>query len=233
MRITPNFIIMIRLSVDLEALYRLYAAGGIEAYKPLLKQALALESAGADGIVFKVGGPYDPGRRRVISVLSESLDISLSVRTSLDEQWIQAILETKPSLAIFTLDGTSEDSYREVVTRLQVQNILVAFEVRPQAEAIKTAAKLKGDFLVFGCDSYLEAKGLGDQIEQLNSISRAAALGSRLSMGSIASGDFDRQKLARLVQTKSVEEVFIGLPVFTDSLIRGYQEAIKSIKSLL
>lgn len=223
-----------RLSVDLEPLYRLYNSGGKEPHKPFLKHALALESAGVDGIVFGVGGgAYDPGRRRVMTALAEYLDINLSVRASIEEQWLDALLEFKPSLVIFAFDGNYEDSYKDVVTRLQVENILVAFEIKPEIELVKKAARLKGDFLVFDSDLYVDAKSLGDRIEQLNLISKAAALGSRLSMGSVASGDFDKQRLSKLSETKAVEEIFIGLPLITDSLLTGYAQAVKSIRAYL
>ncbi len=223
---------MIRLSIDLEPLYRLYS-GGTEPYKPLLKHALALESGGVDGIVFGLGGAYDPVRRRVMSALAEYLDINLSVRVSIEEQWLDALLEFKPSLAIFAFDGSYEDSYKDIVTRLQVENILVAFEIKPEIELVKKAARLKGDFLVFDSDSYLKAESLGERIEQLNLISKAAALGSRLSMGSVAAGDFDKQRLIKLAETKAVEEIFTGLPLITDSLLTGYAEAVKSIRACL
>ncbi|MEE9554065.1 MAG: pyridoxine 5'-phosphate synthase [candidate division Zixibacteria bacterium] len=224
---------MIRLSVDLEPLYRLYNIDGTQAHKPLLKHALALEAAGVDGVVFGVEGAYDSGRRRVMTALSENLDINLSVRTSIEEQWIDALLEIKPSLAIFAFDGNYEDSYKDVITRLQVENILVAFEIKPQIELVKKAARLKGDFLVFDSDLYVDAKSLGERIEQLNLISKAAALGSRLSMGSVAAGDFDKQRLVKLAETKTVEEIFSGLPLITDSLLSGYAEAVKSLRSYL
>ena len=222
---------MIRLSVDLEPLYRLYDTSGIDVHKPLLKNALALESAGADGIVFGIDGAYDPVRRRIMHVLADNLDINLSLRTSIEEQWIDALLEIKPSLAIFAFDGSYEDSFKDIVTRLQVANILVAFEIQPQLELVKQAARLKGDFLVFNCDSYLQAGSIGGQIEQLNLISKAATLGSRLSIGSVAAGDFDRQRLSKLVETKSIEEVFLGMPIISGSLLTGYNDVIRSIKT--
>jgi len=220
---------MFRLSVDLEPLFRLYNADGAEIHKPLLKNALALESAGADGVVLGNYGAYDPVRLRVFRGLAENLDMNLSIRTSIEEQWIEALLEIKPSLTIFAFDGKQADKIGIIVTRLQVANILVAFEIEPDLELVKQAARLKGDFLVFNCAKYLEAENVGGQIEQLNSISKAAALGSRLSLGSIAAGDFDKPRLARLIQTGGIEEVFIGMPVLSESLLKGYRDSMNSL----
>ena len=224
---------MIRLSVDLEPLFRLFNTPDADVRKLLLKHALALESAGADGIVFGIDGAYDPVRRRVMNSLSDNLDINLSLKTSIENQWIEALLEIKPSLAIFAFDGSYEDSYKDIVTRLQVENILVAFEIEPKLELVKQAAKLKGDFLIFNCASYLNAGSIGGQIEQLNLVSKAASLGSRLSLGSAAVGDFDKQRLARLVETKSIEEIFVGMPIISGSLLSGYNDAIRSFKAYL
>lgn len=217
---------MIRISVDLEPLFRLYHAAGSEIHKPLLKHALAMEAAGADGVVLGDFGAYDPARLRVMKGLADNLDMSLSIRTSADEQWIGALLEIKPSLAVFSVDRGEVDKVGNIVTRLQVQNILVGFEIEPDLELVKQAARLKGDFLVFKCGGYLKTESIGGQIEQLNQISKAAALGSRLSLGTLASGDFDKPRLARLAATKAIEEIFSGLPIFAESLIRGYREAI-------
>ena len=222
---------MIRLSVDLEPLYRLYHGRGAETFKPLLKHAVALESAGADGIVFGTGKEYEPGRRRILTALSESLDIALAVRTSTNQQWLETLQEIKPSMAIFRFDGSDEDTLKGIVTRLQVQNILVAFEIDAEIELVKKAAGLKSDFLIFDCEPYLGAHSLSDQIERLNRISKCAALASRLSIGCIAAGDFDRQRLHKLIETKSIEEIFVGLPVFTDSLLGGYRDSLSSLKA--
>jgi len=220
-----------RISVDLEPLLRLYDFEGAQLHKLILKNALALESAGADGIVFATGQTYDPARRRVISTLAENLDINLSLRTVIDQQWLDAMPEIKPSMVIFPFEGTYEDRYRDAVTRLQVENILVAFNIKPQLELVKAAAKLKGDFVVFDCRDYLKARNLGSQIEELNQISKAAALATRLSMGSIADGDFDSRKLAELNGAKAAEEVFIGIPILSGALQHGYADVLSRLKS--
>lgn len=228
--ITPNLEIVIRLSIDLEPLFALYRSRGADTHKPLLKHAVALESAGVDGVVIGTGGEYDPGRRRLVTALSESLDVALAVRTSTNQQWLEILQEIKPSMAIFHFDGSGEDTLKDIVTKMQVQNILVAFEIEAEIEMVKKAARLKSDFLVFDCHPYLSAASLGDQIEQLNRISKSAALASRLSMGCVAAGDFDRQRLQRLIETKSIEEIILGLPVYTDSLLGGYRDSITAMK---
>jgi len=223
---------MIRLSVDLEPLYGFYRQRGEEIHRPILKHAVALESAGADGIVFGTGAEYDVGRQRVLTTLSKSLEISLAVRASTSPQWLESLREIKPSLAIFRFDGSGEDTLKDFVTKLQVANIMVACEIAPDIELVKKAARIKCDFLVFDCEPYLGAISLSDQIEQLNLITKAAALATRLSMGSIARGEFDRLRLRRLVETKAVEEILLGLPVFSESLFNGYRGSISSLKAL-
>jgi pyridoxine 5'-phosphate synthase PdxJ len=223
---------MVRLSADLEPLCAIYGDAGPDIQKSLLKNAVSLESAGIDGIVFDLASDSDSWRRRALSALCENLDINVSVRAAVNEELMDAMLEHKPSMAIFPFDGSREETLKIAVTRLQVENILVAFEIDAELELVKKAARLKGDFLVFDCRSYCQAKTAGEQIEQLNRISKSAALGSRLSMGSIASGNFSKQKLRRLLEQKSIEEVFIGLPVFSDALVQGYEKAIESIRAL-
>jgi len=220
-----------RISVDLDPLLRLYDIDGARLHKLILKNALAIESAGADGIVIGTGEAYDPSRRRVISTLAENLDINLSLRAIIDQQWMEAILEIKPSMVVFPFDGGYEDHYRDAVTRLQVANILVAFNIKPQLELVKSTAKMKGDFVVFNCESYLKAGSIGAQIESLNEISRAAALAARLSLGTIIDGDFDKRRLNEIELAKSAEEAFIGISILSGALQRGYADTITYLKS--
>jgi pyridoxine 5'-phosphate synthase PdxJ len=223
---------MVRLSVDLEPLCGFYGDSGLDIQKAVLKNAVSLESAGVDGIIFDLGSGSDSWRRRAFSTLCESLDINVSARASVSEELMEDMLEHKPSMAVFPFDGGREETLKIAVTRLQVENILVGFEIDAELELVKKAARLKGDFLIFDCRTYCLAKTTGEEIEHLNRISKSAALGSRLSMGSIASGNFSKQKLRRLLEQKSVEEVFIGLPIFSDALIQGYAKAVESIRAV-
>ena len=223
---------MARLSIDLEPLCSLYP-GGPGFQKALIKHSFAIESAGADGVVVSTGEDYDAGRKKALSILAENLDINLTVRTTLNEQWIEALGELKPAMVIFSFDGDDNEITGDLVTRFQIENILVGFEIKPQIDLVKTAARLKGDFLIFDCQSYCRAETLNARVEDLNKIAKIASLGSKLSMGIVASGDFDNQRLQKLARTKTIEEFFIGLPIFGSSLINGYDQAVKSVISLI
>lgn len=222
---------MARLSIDLEPLCGLYS-GGPDLQKALIKHGLAIESAGADGVVISTGEGYDAGRKKALSILAESLDINLTVRIKLNEQWIETLRELKPAMVVFPFHRDDEFS-GDLVTRFQIEHILVGFEMPLQIELVKSAARLKADFLILDCRSYCRAEKLNAQIEELNKIARMAALASKLSLGVVAAGDFDNQRLLKLASTKSVEEFFIGLPIFGNSLINGYGQAIKSIISII
>lgn len=219
---------MARISIDLEPLCRLYPDGP-DLQKALIKHSLAIESAGADGVVIGTGEDYDATRKKALSILAESLDINLSVKTKLNEQWIEALRELKPAMVIFPFDGDDNEFPEDLVTKFQIENILVGFEIPPQIDLVKTVARHKGDFIIIDCRSYCRAEALNARVEELNKIAKMASLGSRLSMGIVASGDFDNQRLLRLASTRSIEEFFIGLPVLGKSLISGYNQAIKSI----
>ena len=219
---------MARISIDLEPLCRLYPDGP-DLQKALIKHSLAIESAGADGVVISTGEDYDAGRKKALSILAESLDINLSVKTTLNEQWVEALGELKPAMVIFSLDGNDDEFSGDLVTKFQIENILVGFEIKPQIELVKTVGRLKGDFVIFDCQAYCRAATLNAQVEELNKVAKMAALGSKLSMGVVASGDFSNQRLQKLAKTKTIEEFFIGLPVLGHALIDGYNRAIKSI----
>jgi pyridoxine 5'-phosphate synthase PdxJ len=219
---------MARVSIDLEPLCRLYPDGH-DLQKALIKHSLAIESAGADGVVISTGEDYDAGRKKALSILAESLDMNLSVKTTLNEQWTEALGELKPAMVIFSFDGNDDEFSGDLVTRFQIENILVGFEIKPQIELVKTVGRLKGDFVIIDCQAYCQAATLNAQVEEINKIARTAALGSKLSMGVVASGDFSNRRLQKLARTKTIEEFFIGLPVLGNALVDGYNRAIKSI----
>ena len=228
--ITPNLWAVIKISVDLEPLCSLYGQGK-DIQKAMIRHSMALESAGADGVVISTGNEFAAWRKKTISILSDSLRAGLIVKTSFDGRWFEVLHEVKPSMVFSRFEGGDDPSLKNAVTGFQVVNILVGLEVEPEIELVKAAGKMKCDFLILDCTKFIEAKTVNSRIEELNRISRAAALGQRLSMGVVASGEIEREHLSRLADTKTIEEFFVGIPAFGSALVSGYKDSISSMRS--
>lgn len=220
---------MSRIIVDLEPLYRLYDGGDVQ--RALLKQAIALEIAGADG-VFVYTGPFSQARAKTLANLKANLGITLTVRVESDQEWIETLLDIKPSMVVFGLDGSDQDNLKENIIRVQVANILAAVEIPLDINSVKQAARLKADYLMLDCQRYCAVESLNEEIEELNLISKLASLGVKLAMGTAAKGDFSRPKLRKLAQMRTIEEYFVGLPLLSESLVRGYTDTLQDIKAV-
>jgi pyridoxine 5'-phosphate synthase PdxJ len=220
---------MTRITIDLEPLAGLYQDGA-EMVKSLVKNALACEIGGADSVVIGIGKETDQKRKRVVSLLIESLDISLSVKAGLDERTLEILQELKPGMVILPYQPDKREVLASTITNFQIENILVGLEIPLELEQVKEAAKLKCDYAILNSASYCSAKTVNARIDELNKIVKIAGLCNRLSVGVIAAGNFGINQLSRLNSAVQIEEYILGLPFYSSSLIYGYAKAIEGIR---
>lgn len=216
---------------DLSQIERFYQ--GTDPRKEILRQCLALEMAGVDSVLLAAAGDYDPPRGRLLELVKGTLNIGLTVQAPCDNKWIESLQEIKPSMVIFDYDENREGELSGYVTRLQVQDILIGFRIPDDVEFIKKAARLKADYIVMSCDSFCAAVSLNNELDELNKIVKLASLGKKLSMGVIATGNFNKRKLKLLNDTGSIEEFMLGSELFSESLLSGHATAIRKIRSSL
>jgi pyridoxine 5'-phosphate synthase PdxJ len=220
---------MARLTADLRPIERFYKIGNPQ--KEILRHCLSLEMAGADSVLIDTGEDFEPSQSRLLEIVRSTLNIGLTVDTAINEQWIESLQEIKPSMVIFRYHEDRDEQLSGFVTRLQVEDILIAFRVQDDIDAIKKAAKLKADYFILDCDTFGKAISLNKEVEELNNIVKLSSLGKKLSMGVIASGEFGKRKLKRLNDTGVIEEFILGLEFFSESLLHGYGVAIQKIRS--
>jgi pyridoxine 5'-phosphate synthase PdxJ len=229
---SPNLERMARITVNLEPLAGLYHDGS-DLAKSMVKNALACEVAGADSILIGMGKEYDQKRKKVISLLVESLDINLSIKCGHDGKAIEALQDLKPGMVIMPYQPDKKDFLASTITNLQVENILTGLEVPLELEHVKEAAKLKCDYVILNCGIYCQAKTINARLDELGKISKLVALSSRLSMGAVVSGDFTPNHISQLAGAAQIEEYMTGLPFISSSLIYGYKKAIENLKFAL
>jgi len=222
---------MARLTIDLEPLMGL--SDSTNFVKVLVKNGIACDIAGADGIAISTGDEYDIARRKAMLTLSECLDISMAVKAIVNDQWIDALQEIKPAIVIFDYAKQPLEQLAQAITNLQVANILVGVTITLDLDQIKSAAKMKSDFLVLNCAPFCDSKSFGAQIDALNKVETATALAQRLSIGVIASGRFDLNNLGRIRGNKVIEEYIVGHPFHSYALLSGFNKAVESYKYIL
>ena len=219
------------MTADLAPIETFYSVG--DPQKEILRHCLSLEMAGADSVLVNAGKDYEPSRSRLFETLHTTLNIGLTVETTADREWVESLQEIKPSMVVFRYDEGRFDDLSGFVTYLQVKDILTAFRIQNDVDFIKNAAKLKADYIILNCERYCSAVSLNEEVEELNSIAKLAALGKKLSMGVIASGEFNKRKLKRLFDTGAIEEFILGLNFFSEALLHGYGTAVRNIRSTL
>ncbi|UCC80059.1 MAG: pyridoxine 5'-phosphate synthase [Candidatus Zixiibacteriota bacterium] len=222
---------MARLTADLKPIEQFYKFGNPQ--KEILRHCLSLEMAGVESVLINTGDGFEPSRSRLLEIVKDTLNIGLTVETEAGEQWIEALQEIKPSMVIFNYDDSRYEEYSGFVTRLQVKDILVAFRIKDNVEYVKKAARLKSDYIILDCGPYCDTESMNKEVEELNKIAKISSLGKKLSMGVIASGEFNKRKLKRLHDTGAVEEFILELRFFSESLLYGYGTAVWNIRSTL
>jgi pyridoxine 5'-phosphate synthase PdxJ len=223
---------MARVTIDLEPLANLYQDGS-DMVKSVVKNALACEIAGADGVIFGLGKELDQRRRKAASLLNDSLDITLALRCGGDARSLEVIKDLKPGMALMKYSQDKKELLAAAITNFQVDNILVGLEMPLDIDQVKEAARLKCDYVILDCEPFCSAKTVNAQLDELSKISKLAGLAGRLSMGIIVKGDFTPIQLSKLNGAGPIEEYVMGLPFFSNSLIHGYTKALQILKYAL
>jgi pyridoxine 5'-phosphate synthase PdxJ len=220
---------MSRITIDLEPLSTLYRESS-DLTRAIVRNALSCEIAGADSVLIGMGNDNDQRRRKLISLLVDSLNINLAVKSGLDDRSLEALAEMKPAMVIFPYQAERKDLLTNAVTNLQVEGILVGLEIPLNIEHIKDAARLKSDYVILNCEPYCSARNMNARLDEMNNVVKLASLSARLSMGVIAAGDFSPGLLSKLNGAVHIEEYVVGLHFFTSSLIHGYGKALDIIR---
>jgi pyridoxine 5'-phosphate synthase PdxJ len=222
---------MMRINLNLDPLCRFYPID--DQNKNFLRHSIAAELAGVDGIFAETGEAYNPIRRKLIESLVETIDVSVTVKSSYDEKWIEAIKDIKPSMVIFEYDDSYISRIESCVAGVQVENILAGMISPLDIDSVKQCAKLKCDYVFFDGKPFIGAKNINEEIEELNKISKLCALCGRLSIGAGIMGEFSMRKLQKLADLNSIQELIIGQSVISESALNGYGKALDSIRNIV
>lgn len=223
---------MTKLIVDLEPLANFYQ-GGPNLVKAIVKNAIACEIAGADGVLLGTGKDFDQKRRRAFSTLVESLDIPFYVKINAELRHIEPIVDTKPSMVILSYIAENKESLAGTITNLQVENIQAGVEIPAEISHVKDVARLKCDYVILNCQILSETRTVNARLEELDKISKAVALAGRLSMSAIISGNLSGSHLSHLKGAVKADEYLLSLPFFSTALIHGYVKAIEASRVAL
>jgi pyridoxine 5-phosphate synthase len=195
------------------------------------KAAALCELGGASGVAIQVpGGDITPRYERIIKSVKEVLGIPLALIVPGEAKPIERVIDLAPDMAVLCDYKPAAEDY---IARLQVSNIIAALTIALEIDQVKSAAKMKADYVVLDAASYCAEKSLSLKVDMLNKISKVSALAERLSMGTIIFGPVTMADLQKLSKIEQIEEFFIGHEVISKALLYGLGKAINELKSEL
>ncbi len=236
---------MPKLSINIDHVATLREARKSSEPDPIAA-AIAAELAGADGITIHLRGDRRHIKDRDLKILREVVKTSLNLEMSATQEMLEKAVEIKPDMVTLVPEREGElttegglnvqDSYdrlSQVVPKLQVSDILVSLFVNPDIESIKSAAKLKTDFVEINTAKYSEAKNLGEKIEELEKIERMVELAYRLSLGVNAGHGLNYKNIVEIARIKHIDEFSIGHSIVARAVIVGFERAVREMLELV
>jgi pyridoxine 5-phosphate synthase len=217
---------MPRITALLDEIIELSQNGSTGEPRPA-KVAAMCELSGAKGVAIDIkGGEITPQYERLIKSIKEVLGIPLMVITPAEDKTVGRLIDLAPDLVILRSASANKESQ---VARLQVANIVVGVEIKPDIDQVKAVAKQKADYVAIDVSAYGSEKNLSARVDILNNISKAAALAERLALGVIASGSIKIGDLAKLAEINQIEEFLIGHELIAKSILFGLGQALAEI----
>ncbi|HVP36532.1 MAG TPA: pyridoxine 5'-phosphate synthase [Terriglobales bacterium] len=208
--------------------------------------AIASELAGADGITIHLRSDRRHIKDRDLKILREVVKTSLNLEMAATQEMLEKALEIKPDMATLVPEREGEittegglnvvDNYEklsQIIPKLQINGMLVSLFVNPDIESIKSAAKLKTDFVEINTAKYSDAKNLGEKIEELEKVERMVELAYRLSLGINAGHGLNYKNVVEIARIKHIDEFSIGHSIVARAVIVGFERAVKEMLELV
>jgi pyridoxine 5-phosphate synthase len=208
--------------------------------------ALAAEMVGADGITVHLRGDRRHIQDRDLKILRQVVKTTLTLEMATTEEMIDIALKVKPNVVTLVPERDGEltteggldieanfEKLSQAVSKLQLDGRLVSLFVNPDEESIKASARLRADYVELNTDSYACAKGVTEQIAQLERLEKMASLAHRLNLGVNMGHGLDYRNISNLVQIRNIHEFSIGHAIVARSIMVGFEKAVREMLYLV
>lgn len=236
---------MAKLSINVDHVATLRQARMASEPDPVAA-AVAADMAGADGITIHLRGDRRHIQDRDLKLLRQVVKSALNLEMAATDEMLEIALLVKPDMVTLVPEKEGEltteggldvegnyEQLNQATGKLQLNGILVSLFVNPDEESIKTSAKLRADYVEINTDSYACARGVGDQIAQLERLEKMAALAHRLNLGINMGHGLDYRNVVNLVQIPHVHEFSIGHAVVARAVLVGFERAVREMSDLV
>lgn len=236
---------MPRLGVNIDHVATLrQARGGID--PDPLAAAVLVELAGADGIVVHLREDRRHIQDRDLRLLRELIHTKLDLEMAADETMAKIAIAIKPDLVTLVPEQRQEltteggldvaghkDRIQKIVSMLHEASIPVSLFIEPALAQVKAAHRVSANFIELHTGRYANAKRSKDADDEVEAITQAAKLSSKLGMGVNAGHGLDYRNLTRLTHIPEIVEYNIGHSIVARAVLVGLDQAVREMKALL
>jgi pyridoxine 5-phosphate synthase len=236
---------MPKLSINLDHVATLRQARKAEEPDPVAA-AIAAQMAGADGITIHLRSDRRHIQDRDLIFLRGVVKTALNLEMAATAEMLEIALKAKPDMVTLVPEREGEitteggldvqgnyEQLNQAIGKLQLDGRVVSLFVNPEEESIKTAAKLRTDYVEINTDSYASVKNVTEQIVQLERLEKMAALAHRLNLGINMGHGLNYRNIANLSQIPNIHEFSIGHAIVARAVLVGFEKAVKEMLELV
>jgi pyridoxine 5-phosphate synthase len=236
---------MPKLSINVDHVATLRQARKAE-QPDTIAAAIAAEMAGADGITIHLRSDRRHIQDRDLIFLRGVVKTALNLEMAATEEMLEIALKAKPDMVTLVPEREGEitteggldvqgnyEQLNQAIGKLQLDGRVVSLFVNPEEESIKTAAKLRTDFVEINTDSYAVAKSVTEQIVQLERLEKMASLAHRLNLGINMGHGLNYRNITNLSQIPNIHEFSIGHAIVARAVLVGFEKAVKEMLELV
>ncbi len=236
---------MPKLSINVDHVATLRQARKADEPDPVAA-AIASEMAGADGITIHLRSDRRHIQDRDLKMLRGVVKTALNLEMAASGEMLEIALKVKPDMVTLVPERDGEitteggldvqgnfELLNQAIGKLQLAGMVVSLFVNPDEESIKTAAKLRADYVEINTDSYADAKSAAEQIVQLERLEKMASLAHRLNIGINMGHGLNYRNITNLSQIPHIHEFSIGHAIVARAVLVGFEKAVKEMLELV
>ncbi len=233
------------LGVNVDHVATLRQARGAR-YPDPVHAALQAEIAGADGITVHLREDRRHIQDRDVLVMKETLQTRLNLELAVTEDMIKFAVDLKPEHCCLvpekreeiTTEGGldvvgNEESIRKACQQLGEAGIEVSLFIDPSTTQLEAAKKVGAPVVELHTGSYAEACGTPALARELKTIETAMKFGRELGLTMNAGHGLHYHNVQPIAAIAGMHELNIGHSIVARSLLVGFAEAVKEMRSLI
>jgi len=240
-----SILTMLKLSVNVDHVATLREARKAELPDPV-EAAILASLSGADGITVHLRGDRRHIQERDLRLLKEKVKNPLNLEMAATEEMIKIAIKTKPNLVTLVPERPQEittqggldvvknfNQLKKAIAQLKSGDLKISMFINPDEESVKTAAKLKADFVELNTDKYAEAKGEEEKSSEWENLRKMAELAHKNNLKVNAGHGLNYKNISGIVSIKQIEEVSIGHSIVARAVMVGFEKAVEEMLELI